>query len=659
MNLTFPFIEEQEIHTEECLMKVKPAPAEDMKKLMNTIMYEDEKNASGPVNVFLYATKNGKFDMDLMRHPELLYSMYSNGQEQLIGDVFVSNESGKALKNIQFEARFTSNILSPISVFLGDVPAGENISFEVDDPTIDVDKLEMLTEIETCTATYKLLVNGKVAAESTGRITICPYNQWNAALILLPAYMTPNHPNIISVLKNASKWMLVNGMNPSLEGYQSDAKRVEQMIGAVYNAVKESNIIYSNPPASFFGPQRIRLCETVFEEKFATCMDMTILFASCLESFGLHPILITAPGHIFAGVWLNSKGRLQEPVLSDAKLIQKYIEDGQLVAVECTAMNVGKDISYTEAKKIANKTIKAIADNNIPDHECIDVQIARSMGIRPLPMRVQHKNQSFTPTTEPNEAKTKVKAKEQVQQNKAVEKAEKMEKPTGVEKSVQPKEVEKSVKPREEEKAITKEPEIKVDNASSENDVVYFKEIYKTFDEDLSYISIDNFYDRQSKKVIKDAITKIVAVEGPISQPALIKTLINTTSLGRASKQITEHLDKLVAAADVKITRQSGVRFLWNQGRDPAEYVTYRIREQRNPEEISKYELKNAVCYLIQENGPMTKDEITKAMVEMFGYNRSSSKLVSGANDAIKAARELKAIEQIESNQFSLKKARV
>ena len=649
------FIEEQEIHAVECAMKVKPAPSDDMKKLMNAVMYEEEKNASGPVNVFLYATKEGKFEMDLMRHPELLYSMYSNGQEQLIGDVFVSNESNKALKNIQFEAKFTSNILSPISVFLGDVPAGENISFEVDDPTIDVDKLEMLTEIETCTATYKLLVNGKVAAESTGRITICPYNQWNAALILLPAYMTPNHPNIISVLKNASKWMLVNGMNPSLEGYQSDGKRVEQMIGAVYNAVKEANIIYSNPPASFFGPQRIRLCETVFEEKFATCMDMTILFASCLESFGLHPVLITAPGHIFAGVWLNSKGRLQEPVLSDAKLIQRYVEDGQLVAVECTAMNVGKDISYQEAKKIANNTLKAIADNNIPDHECIDVQIARSMGIRPLPIRVQHANQSFVPKTVPNEVKTKAKTKEQDQQNKAVEKAERSSKPIEVEKSAKPKEVENSVRPKEVNMPITKEPEHTVDNTSSENEVVYVKDDYKTFDEDLSYISIDNFYDKQSKSVIKDAISKIVEVEGPISQPALIRTLINTTSLGRASKQITEHLDKLVAAADVKITRQSGVRFLWNQGTDPTEYVTYRLREQRNPEDICKYELKNAVCYLIQENGPMTKAEITKAMVEMFGFNRSSIKLVSGANDAIKAARELKAIEQTEDRKYILK----
>jgi len=622
------FLGEQEIHTEECVMKVKPAPAEDMQRLMNAVMYEEEKNASGPVNVFLYARDTGTFEMDLMRHPELLYSMYSNGKEQLIGDVYVANESNKALKNVQFEAKFTSNILSPINVLLGDVPAGENVSFEVDDPAIDVEKLEMLTEIETCTATYKLLVNGKAVAESTGRITICPYNQWNAALILLPAYMTPNHPNIITVLQNASKWMLVNGMNPSLEGYQSDGKRVEEMVGAVYNAVKEANIIYSNPPASFFGPQRIRLCETVFEQRFATCMDMTILFASCLESFGLHPVLITAPGHIFAGVWLNAKGRLQEPVLSDAKLIQKYIEDGQLVAVECTAMNVGKDISYEEAKNIANNTLKAIADNDIPDHECIDVQIARAIGVRPLPMRVHKMNQTVMPVAD--------KVEEQAPQNEVEEK------------------VVETVKSVEVEEPVTKETDLADDDMPFEKELAYVKEAYKAFNEDLSHICIDNFYDKQSKRVIKDAIAEIVAVEGPISQPALIRTLINTTSLGRASKQITEHLDKLVAAADVKITRQSGVRFLWNHGTDPADYMTYRIREQRNPEDVCKYELKNAVCYLIQENGPMTKAEITKAMVAMFGYSRSSKKLEDGANDAIKAARELKAIEQGEDKKFTL-----
>ena len=158
-----------------------------------------------------------------------------------------------------------------------------------------------------------------------------------------------------------------------------------------------------------------------------------------------------------------------------------------------------------------------------------------------------------------------------------------------------------------------------------------------------------------SKKIIKEAISEIVAVEGPISQPALIRTIINTTSLGRASKQVSEHLDKLVAAADVKITRQNGVRFLWNHGTDPVQYLTYRTREQRNPEDICKYELKNAVCYLIQENGPMTKAEITKAMISMFGYNRSSKKIEDGAAAAIKAARELKAVETDADGKFVLK----
>lgn len=601
------FVGDEQIHTEECAMQVNPAPDEEMQRMMNVVMYEEEKNATGPVNVFLYARETGAFEVDCMRHPELLYSMYSNGREQLIGDVYVSNKSNKILKKVQFAANFTSDILSPVKVLLGDVPAGENISFEVDDPAINVDKLEMLTETETCIATYTLSVNGKVVAEATGRIAICPYNQWNGALVLLPAYMTPNHPNIISLLQNASKWMMDNSMSPSLEGYQGNSKRVEEMVRAVYHAIENENIIYSNPPVSFFGPQRIRLCEDVLEQKFATCMDMAILFASCLESFGLHPVLLTAPGHIFVGVWLNAKGRLSEPIMSDAKLIQKYIKEGKLIAIECTAMNMGKNTSYEESKKLANKTVELLVENEVSDNECIDVHITRAAGILPLPMRVHKKVASVSvPGAVP--VKTEI------------------------------------------------EPPVSVKLKEIATEVVtYNKESYKVFDGDLSHISIDNFYDKQSKRVIKDAIAEIVAVEGPISQPDLIRALINTTSLGRASKQVTEHLDKLVATADVKITRQAGVRFLWNHGTDPSTYMTYRVKEQRSPEEICKYELKNAVCYLLQEKGPMTKEELTKAMVSMFGYNRMSKKIEEGTAMAIKAAREFKVIEQDEDKKFKLK----
>ena len=594
------FMGEQEVGTAECSMRVKPAPEEEMQKYMKSVMYETEKNASGPVNVFLYARADGTFDEDLMRRPDLLYAMYANGQEQLIGDVYVANETGKKLKNIQFRADFTSDILEPVDVFLGDVPAGENIVFEVDDPAINLRKLEQITEIETCTATYTLTVNGKKVSEACGRVTICPYDQWNGALVLLPAYMTPNHPDIIGLLQQAARWMQKEGMNPSLEGYQGDAKRVEEMTMGVYNAIKEAGIIYSNPPASFFGPQRVRLGETVMQQKFATCMDITVLFASCLESFGLHPVLITAPAHIFAGVWLTSKGRCSEPVLSDTAQLRKLIKEGKLVALECTAMTLGKNLSYKEAKKEAEEILKALDENKIPDNDCIDVQLVRNIGIRPIPMRRNPAAPEIAEAAEAIEAATVTAAAA----------------------------------------------------AASAEPLRYIREEYRVFEKDLSQITIDNFYDRQTKKLIKEAISEIVQVEGPISQPALIRTLINSTGLGRAGKNISEHLDKLVATADVKITRQSGVRFLWNHGSNPADYHTFRFREQRNTEDICKYELKNAVCCLLQENGPMTKEEITKAMVNLLGYSRSSHRIEECAADAIKAARELKAIEQNERKQF-------
>lgn len=611
------FMGEQEVGTAECSMRVKPAPEEEMQKYMKSVMYETEKNASGPVNVFLYARADGTFDEDLMRRPDLLYAMYANGQEQLIGDVYVANETGKKLKNIQFRADFTSDILEPVDVFLGDVPAEENIVFEVDDPAINLRKLEQITEIETCTATYTLTVNGKKVSEACGRVTICPYDQWNGALVLLPAYMTPNHPDIIGLLQQAARWMQKEGMNPSLEGYQGDAKRVEEMTMGVYNAIKEAGIIYSNPPASFFGPQRVRLGETVMQQKFATCMDITVLFASCLESFGLHPVLITAPAHIFAGVWLTSKGRCNEPVLSDTAQLRKLIKEKELVALECTAMTLGKNLSYKEAKKEAEEILKALDENKIPDNDCIDVQLVRNIGIRPIPMRRNPAGVIAEPSVEAP-AIASGEAPAETVSAEAIEAA-----------------------------TVTTAAA-----AASAEPLRYIREEYRVFEKDLSQITIDNFYDRQTKKLIKEAISEIVQVEGPISQPALIRTLINSTGLGRAGKNISEHLDKLVATADVKITRQSGVRFLWNHGSNPADYHTFRFQEQRNTEDICKYELKNAVCCLLQENGPMTKEEITKAMVSLLGYSRSSHRIEECAADAIKAARELKAIEQNERKQF-------
>ena len=325
------------------------------------------------------------------------------------------------------------------------------------------------------------------------------------------------------------------------------------------------------------------------------------------------------------------------------------------MALECTAMTLGKNLSYKEARKEAEEILKALDENKIPDNDCIDVQLVRNIGIRPIPMRRNPAGVIAEPSVEAPAIASGEAPAETVESAgkapadtaaKASRKSPAKEKPAAAKKMPAAPEIAAAAE------AIEAATVTSAAAAVSAEPIRYIREEYRVFEKDLSQITIDNFYDRQTKKLIKEAISEIVQVEGPISQPALIRTLINSTGLGRAGKNISEHLDKLVATADVKITRQSGVRFLWNHGSNPADYHTFRFREQRNTEDICKYELKNAVCCLLQENGPMTKEEITKAMVNLLGYSRSSHRIEECAADAIKAARELKAIEQNERKQF-------
>ena len=92
-----------------------------------------------------------------------------------------------------------------------------------------------------------------------------------------------------------------------MDAYQTqDPNRVLNQAAAIFNAIKDENIVYSVPPASFeVVGQRVRLCDAVLQQKFGTCLDLTLLYASCLESVGLHPIMIITKGHIFTGVWLE------------------------------------------------------------------------------------------------------------------------------------------------------------------------------------------------------------------------------------------------------------------------------------------------------------------------------------------------------------------
>lgn len=198
----------------------------------------------------------------------------------------------------------------------------------------------------------------------------------------------PNHPVVSSMIQLAAKYLEKWTDDPSLAGYQyEDPNRVKYMAAAAYAAIQQKNITYAEPPSSFevFG-QRIRLADTVLDQHMGTCIDMTLLYVACLEAMGLNPVMIMMKGHIFAGVWLAEES-FSDMIMDDPSQLEKRMSKGihELVVVECTAMCAGKNRSFDDAVTLAERNVSNYRDFAF----VIDVKRARSMGIRPLPVRVK------------------------------------------------------------------------------------------------------------------------------------------------------------------------------------------------------------------------------------------------------------------------------
>ncbi len=167
---------------------------------------------------------------------------------------------------------------------------------------------------------------------------VLPDNQWpgDDYLPYLAAFVTPNHPYMSDLQSIAISWLKNKSLKPALEDYQGgDPNRVKELTAACYAAVQKKNIAYITAPVSYEKGQRIRTVSEVIDGRKGTCMDMTLLYASLIESIGLHPVLILVKGHIFLAIWLIEDAELRNSVEKNGENILK---DPRLLFVECTKM---------------------------------------------------------------------------------------------------------------------------------------------------------------------------------------------------------------------------------------------------------------------------------------------------------------------------------
>ena len=301
----------------------------------------------------------------------------------------IENNSSADLEDIHIE--ISGEYIETYSSMPLNIEANGRIRLQDINLLVNTSKLLSLTERVTSCLKLSVLRGGDVLREQCYPIDFMAYNQWHGMAFhpqLLASFITPNHPCIATVVKRASEHLYALNYSKSFNGYCSESKeRVRNQVEAIYLALQEEDLSYSLSIRSYEERgQRIRLASEVMNDKLGNCMDLTLLFAACLEYIGLNTLLILEHSHIYLGVWLTDDSHVRSAD-DDISFLLKKTSEGvdDILLIESTYLSKVEKRPLESAIDSATETLNKKSDFEL----FIDVYRCRLEGILPLPQIVK------------------------------------------------------------------------------------------------------------------------------------------------------------------------------------------------------------------------------------------------------------------------------
>lgn len=323
--------------------------------------------------------------VDIAIAPTLSFAMEQSGVP-LIRSAQIRNEGASVLQGAELVLRLEPGLSEPQRISIPPLLPDESAELGVLDVRLPPGRLREVTEKERAQLVWSVQSSGESLARGVTDVDVLPFNQWAGYLgappALLASFVTPNHPVIGPLLRRVAKRLGGSTGSSALDGYQQrDPARVRSMVEALYEELSCLGIAYAEVPASFEQTgQKVRLPDQVLADQIGCCLDLSLLFASCLEQMGLAPLVVAIHGHAFPAVWLVDD-RFPEGLLEDPGRLRTQLELGQILTWESTLLTNGAP--FEQALAIGRSHLRA--DETFVF--ALDVRSCRSE-FRPLPMRM-------------------------------------------------------------------------------------------------------------------------------------------------------------------------------------------------------------------------------------------------------------------------------
>ncbi len=302
----------------------------------------------------------------------------------VIREIEILNDTSDQYSDIELTVRANPNFLIERTWPIDRLAAESQLI--IDDCRIELNSqyLRDLTESLPGKIVFALQQGEQILDEVTTKVRLLSKDEWGGMESIpeiIAAFVQPNDPAIQGILRDASKILESSGKSKSLDGYQSNSpQRVAFIASSIWSAICKLDLTYATPPASFekIG-QKVRLPSKIMETRLATCLDLTLLFAACMEQVGLNSLVIFTEGHALVGCWLQDED-FSATIIYEAQPLRKRIKLKELIIFETTLSTNSPPTRFSLAVQEGQKRL---AD----DEEfllAIDIKRARSSSILPL-----------------------------------------------------------------------------------------------------------------------------------------------------------------------------------------------------------------------------------------------------------------------------------
>ena len=220
-------------------------------------------------------------------------------------------------------------------------------------------------------------------------VTALPFDYWQGVegdVEQLAAFVRPRLADCIRMQSEIDAQLKKWNTPCELGGYAgNDKNAVRRIIAALYAGLRRFSITKTD--CDITKPVEAGAGVKILSQRKATSLEMALFVCGCLESLGLHSVILFGEREVSCGVWLYDSCFI-DTTTDDMQRISAYISDGinNLSCFDIEDLFSDKNAAYSTSEAHFKQKLET---GNYYER-CVDIHRCRISHVMPLPLRAKN-----------------------------------------------------------------------------------------------------------------------------------------------------------------------------------------------------------------------------------------------------------------------------